>query len=447
MAAKSADRGHGGSTGLETRAFDGLSFEEQKGHLFDVARRALPLWGWPSSSPLKLLNITENATFKVTSPTGRQPMVMRVHRLDYASRESISFELEWIEELRRSTDLSLAAPIAGTDGSYVQSVATPSMDEVRNVVCFTFAEGRAPTDSTDDTEGLSGVMATLGKIPNFITFPFVREAAIMYDYVSGRGSAASKMSDRDAWLYSELGRAAAIMRARSVEWLPEHRREAQARISWDWDATFGMGWNNYYGKHYWDRGSTLSYGDISTLDRALGVMYKRLEAFGRDPSRYGIVHTDLRMANLLVDGDKLTILDFDDCGLGWYLFDIAGMVGFMEHRGDLNAVIDAILSGYEKVWPLSVDEKQEIPTFILMRRIGLLEALMYHASNTEPGEGESAEITPDLIAFYAKGTVALAKRYLKSMKLAPLARPAGEDASPAPPVAGGSGAKPGPVAA
>lgn len=409
------------ATGAQVRPFDALTLEEQKAHFLDVARRAAALWGWSADeTTFKLLNITENATYKLSAP-GRDPICMRVHRLDYAERASIECELAWIDELARTTDLNLAAPIKGLDGELVQQVATPELNEVRNVVCFTFAMGTAPVDSTDDTEELSGILSALGKIPNGVTFPVVRMAACAYDKMARGGDAPSAMTEQDAWLYRELGRAAAVMRTRAVEWLPAHRELAAHRIAWDWDATFGPRWNNYYGRHYWDADSTLSQQDIATLDAAAAVMHRRLEAFGCDPSRYGLVHTDLRMGNLLVDGDRLTVLDFDDCGMGWYLFDIAGMVGFAEHRGDLHAVLAEILKGYESVWKLDEDERREIPTFILMRRIGLLQALMYHITNAEPGSNESGEITPDLIAFYAKGTVQLARRYMRMMKDAPLA--------------------------
>lgn len=419
-----AARGEG-AAGREpaARPFDALTLEQQKAHFADVATRALALWGWPADATLKLLNITENATYKVSTPD-RDPMVMRVHRLDYASRSSIECELAWIEELSRVTDLNLARPLPGLDGKLVQRVATPAMREVRNVVCFSYATGAAPVDSTDDTGALGGVLAALGVLPNALTFPLVRLASSAYDRLGHEGQGPSEMSEQDAWLYRSMGRAAGLMRRAAMDWVPKHEEEVASRIAWDWDATFGEGWNNYYGKHYWDADSTLTHRDVLAVNAARDLIRKRLAAFGTSPERYGLVHSDLRMGNLLVDGQKMTVLDFDDCGMGWYLFDIAGMVGFMEHRGDLKAVVDKILEGYEEAYPLSEDERREIPTFILMRRIGLLQALQYHIGNAEPGSNEATQITPDLIAFYARGTAVLARRYLRDMSGAPLAAPA-----------------------
>ena len=39
--------------------------------------------------------------------------------------------------------------------------------------------------------------------------------------------------------------------------------------------------------------------------------------------RYGLIHCDFLPENLLKDGKTLRIIDFDDCGYDWHLFDIA----------------------------------------------------------------------------------------------------------------------------
>ena len=53
------------------------------------------------------------------------------------------------------------------------------------------------------------------------------------------------------------------------------------------------------------------------------LLQRRLAEYGTGPDVFGLVHADLRLANLLVDGtgtnSKITVIDFDDCGFGWYL--------------------------------------------------------------------------------------------------------------------------------
>lgn len=461
--------------------FNDLPLDRQETHFTDVARRALPLWGLdPDACRLTLLNLTENATFRVdigkdeatdAAPAAmRRRIVMRVHRLDYAERDSIEVELAWIRELRRSTDLRLAEPLPGFDGDCVQSVDCPDIEASRNVVCFSFVTGTAPRDSTDDTEGLSKVMDRLARIPDSLTVPATRVAAMVYDKGGTHGAlniAPSRVIDAitstggpsvasmpteaegftlpaaDRRLYRAIGIIAAKLRRNSVAWTPMHRADLAKRISWDWEATFGRDWNNYYGCHYWDVDSTLTRHDIEAIDRCRDLMKRRLDAYGTSPARYGLIHSDLRPANLLRGADgRLAVLDFDDCGMGWYMTDIAGIVGFMEHRPDLTAVLDAVLEGYTSVWPLDRQEIREIPTFVMIRRIGLFEALLYHRDNADPGTNENAVITPELVAFFGKGTAMLARKYVQYYRRLALPTPP-EEPSTGGSVGGLAGGPPG----
>lgn len=68
------------------KTFNDYSLEEKLAHFTEVGRRALPLWGLPEDSDMKLLNFTENATFLLTAPGSDVKTIMRVHRLDYTSR-------------------------------------------------------------------------------------------------------------------------------------------------------------------------------------------------------------------------------------------------------------------------------------------------------------------------------------------------------------------------
>ena len=43
----------------------------------------------------------------------------------------------------------------------------------------------------------------------------------------------------------------------------------------------------------------------------------RSHGSSRDPSVYSLIHADMHPGNILVDGDRLTVIDFDDAGLGW----------------------------------------------------------------------------------------------------------------------------------
>ena len=59
---------------------------------------------------------------------------------------------------------------------------------------------------------------------------------------------------------------------------------------------------------------------------------------GRGQDRFGLTHNDLRLANLLIDGDRTYVIDFDDCGDSWYMNDWATAVSMIEHHPQLPAM-------------------------------------------------------------------------------------------------------------
>lgn len=388
-----------------TGKFRELTFEQQTEHVKRVGRRALMKWGYPENATMKLLNFTENATFSVEAED-KPKIIMRVHRLDYADERTILTELKWIRDLKKGTDIHLADPIPSGAGKYVEEVETPEYRETRYVVCFTFLEGRAPVDSSDDNKAVGNLISKMDKIPDRITLPLFKMAAVIYAKV-GKLHRKTSMNEVDRELFREIGMIAGKMHAQSRNWeLPSYYK----RMEWDFEGTFGEEWNNFYGESYRSK-KWLTDAEITVLDRCVEVTKSRLESYGKTPDRYGMIHSDLRTANLIKNGDTIGVLDFDDCGKGWYMYEIAGAVALIEHRPDLEEVIQEIVRGYEFILPISNEDKEEIWTFIMMRRIGMLQSLISRINCVMPGSGEVAELTPEILAFFAKGTVILAKEY------------------------------------
>ena len=54
-----------------------------------------------------------------------------------------------------------------------------------------------------------------------------------------------------------------------------------------------------------------------------------------------------------LDGDIVRFIDFDDAGLGWFMYDVATALSFMEDREDLVEVISAWVEGYRTVAELN----------------------------------------------------------------------------------------------
>jgi Ser/Thr protein kinase RdoA (MazF antagonist) len=337
------------------------------------------LWGLSSAAGVSLLNVSENATFAVSDACGRddrerppgddlpdcgdapggrtvpRDLVIRVHRVGYSSAAEIRSELEWINALRRERVVETATPVAGVNGEYLQTLESPS--------------GRA------------------------------RRFAVAFERLPGQEPDAG--ADAPRW-FERLGEVTARMHRHARSWaLPERFR----RKRWDLEAMVGD--QGYWGP--WRAALGLEAAGALVIERALADIRERLARFGTGADRFGLVHADLRLANLLVDGARLRIIDFDDCGFGWFMYDFAAAVSFIEHEVVVGELVRAWTDGYRRVAPLSAEELEAIPSFVVLRRILLTAWLASHA------EVPSARA---MGAAYTQGTVRLAQEYLAGRFLA-----------------------------
>ena len=131
----------------------------------------------------------------------------------------------------------------------------------------------------------------------------------------------------------------------------------------------------------------------------------RLHRYGCGPSRFGLIHSDLRLSNILMDGATAQVIDFDDCGFGWFLYDLASALTFIEDDPQVPALIDSWLGGYAEVRPLEEADLTEIPTLIMMRRMVILAWL-----GSRPGTPVYLEEGPR----YARVTAEMARIYVAS---------------------------------
>jgi Ser/Thr protein kinase RdoA (MazF antagonist) len=286
---------------------------------------SLSCWGLSAATAIRLLNVSENATFALTDPVDASELILRVHRLGYCTAPEIWSELAWINALRGAGVIETAAPIAGSNGELVQCLRSPSGGPSRFAVAFERLPGRAP-----DVGG-----------------------------------------DAVPW-FGRLGELSARMHAHARAWsLPP----GFCRRRWDLDAMVGP--NGYWGP--WRAAIGLEPAGIAILEQTLTMIHRRIERFGTGPQRFGLIHADLRLANLLVSEPHLRIIDFDDCGFSWFLYDFASAVSFIEDEPIVPELLQAWVNGYRRVAPLSGEELETIPTFVVLRRILLMAWLASHA--------------------------------------------------------------------
>jgi len=110
----------------------------------------------------------------------------------------------------------------------------------------------------------------------------------------------------------------------------------------------------------------------------------RLATYGQPPHRYNLIHADMRLANLLVSDEETRLIDFDDCGMGWLMYDFAAAISFIEDDPRIPALKEAWLGGYRTVRDLDTEDIAEIDTFVMLRRMALLAWIGSHIEAPEP---------------------------------------------------------------
>ena len=80
-----------------------------------------------------------------------------------------------------------------------------------------------------------------------------------------------------------------------------------------------------------------------------------------------------------MEGERTAIIDFDDSGFGWYLYDLAAALSFLEERSDLEQLIGSWLSGYQRHYDIPQELKEYIPIFIMLRGLKLMGWVGYQS--------------------------------------------------------------------
>lgn len=93
-----------------------------------------------------------------------------------------------------------------------------------------------------------------------------------------------------------------------------------------------------------------------TVDRAMAWLATELGAYGKAPDRYGPIHADATPENVLIRDGRMTLIDFDDSGEGYYLFDLATAAFFYLPHPRFDDIVSALLAGYRTVRPLSAED-------------------------------------------------------------------------------------------
>lgn len=251
---------------------------------------ALALWGL-AGARTRLIATRENQVHRVDH--GGRSYALRLHRPGYRTDAELWSELQWMNAAAEG-GLHVPAPVASASGGFLH-----------------VAEGF----QIDVLTWLSG--APVGKTGGDLDTP-----------------------DRTG-LFHGIGREMARLHAVSDRWTPP------AGFSrWSWDRAGLLGGTPVWGR-FWENPS------LTAEDRALFLaLREKADAELRQLEGtldYGLIHADLVRENVMADGGKLQLIDFDDSGFGFRLFDLATALLKNMHEADYPELRDALIAGYLSV--------------------------------------------------------------------------------------------------
>ena len=328
-----------------------MAFENTQ--LFDqIATDALEKYGWQDADESKLIVLSENATYMVKNKaTGEKDGVLRISRPGYHTLSELNSEMKWLNQINEYTPLIVANPIKGLDGKDIQIVKGRDGKDYYCVICE-FLPGEPPDE--------------------------INEAQMVKQF-------------------SYLGETTAYLHRQTEIWNGTAKLD---RMEWNFDTIIGE--HAAWGR--WQDFPDITEEAESLLEEVSVIIKKRLQRYGKTENNYGLIHADLRLANLLLEGDQIKVIDFDDCGFGWHLHDLASALSFIEEKPIVPKLVNAWLDGYRKVLPFTDTDFEEIDTFIMMRRMQLTAWLASHKES-----GPVAELSVG----WMDGTIELAERYIR----------------------------------
>ncbi|MBN35550.1 MAG: aminoglycoside phosphotransferase [Rhodospirillaceae bacterium] len=304
-----------------------MDFEILLAHLQRLVEQSMPLWDQPEGTRATLMNVSENATYRLDAPDGSKT-VLRVHRENYHSYNGIQTELDWLHALQNDAGIITPQAITGRDGKEIQEGIVDGLPVPRQMVLFEFIDGVEPSEDDDLIE------------------PF-----------------------------RKLGEVSALLHLHAIDW---QRPAYFKRLVWDHEHVVGPNpnWGN------WRDGPIHEPAHIAQFEQLEKGMVERLNRYGRGPERFGLAHADLRLANLLLVGDSTRVIDFDDCGDAWFLYDLATALTLIDNIEATRALVESWLDGYARHRELDGDDLTAIASLIMMRRIAMMAWFGTHADTT-----------------------------------------------------------------
>ncbi len=312
-------------TNLSSRPFKEASYKEQISRLRSFGLEVLKQFPVQVGS-VRLLNHGENTTFKVRDVRGKC-YVLRIHRQGYHTKAAILEELKWTQSLKNIPGIHVPVPRLSRKSSLVVSASSPLLDGERHCDLFVWIPGRFKNKN---------------------------------------------INERDLFL---LGKTIAKIHLQKFK--PKHR------LYWDSEGLLGK--TPKFGPILMPKFATAQQRTV--VRRGHVKILNKIRAYEEKfPERMGMIHADLHFGNLLWGNSSLGVIDFDDSGYGFRIYDLAVTSWAIRWRKSFSdekkaTLIRRLKEGYSSLIPMDKYDDDFLELLIIARELVMFGWLQSRMDN------------------------------------------------------------------
>lgn len=273
--------------------------------------------------PIKLQQITEasNTIFRVSTESSGDCVLRMTAPKSCHGADEIQSEVAWLHAIAEDTDIGVAAPIARLDGDYVSEASLPG--EANPIYC-----------------------AVYRWVPGFML-----DDRLTQENVRRLGILMARLHNHAAGLALAEG-----FHIRTFDSVLPYAVEGFAGL--EPIVLFNEGAQ-----------APLTSKQRSTYRDVYQLVAQEIERLMGKEDSLRIIHNDLHVWNVKVDGDRLYALDFEDMMWGHPIQDIATTMYYFRWRETYDTMLTAFRSGYESVQTWPEDRDGQLETLIMGRML------------------------------------------------------------------------------
>ena len=283
----------------------------------NLAELALEGYGL-SGAQLTFLHSEGNIIFRVDPPGRIRGMkekslflenryVMRV--LTTSHFDGVKSELVFLDAMRKE-DLPVPAPVPMLDGNLLTTISTPGVPTGKIVSLMRWVDGRRLSQGLRPTH------------------------------------------------FRALGQMMARLHEFAAIWQPPDDFE---RPIWDWEGQLG---GRYFDDSIEELVASMPKKFQEPFKIVSGQAREVMQELGKGTDAYGLIHSDLYPENVLFKAGEVLPIDFEDCGYGYWIWDMAIPLSVSPWDAEWGWMRGALLDGYSKIRTLPDLQLKYLDLFI-----------------------------------------------------------------------------------